>query len=161
MPKTAIWVHGNIAQAEMPLGSPELASFGRYGARRGWGTTFYSTFEAWSTWFHFPMPTPVILNDIRPRLTKTFAFYQTHCAKITHIHIYDGPEKVKSFDGLSCSGDHKAGPSASNTWVITPPITILYGLGISVGVDYWKPPQMDPDWPWILFTTAGADFDMS
>ncbi len=58
---------------------------------------------------------------------------------------------------IGYSGDHSSGIDAFNTWTNTPPLTILFGLGISVGVNFgWNingSPLSD-----ILFTTAGADF---
>ena len=162
MLKAAVWVHGNIVQAQDPLAFVKIAGSGQYGTREGWGTTFNCKNAGWDwlTWFHFPMPTPVILDDIRPQLVKVFVLYQTYYTKVSHIHIYDGPQKVRAIDGLNLSGDHRLGVSPSNSWVIDPPITIGYGLGISVGVRFSDPPQAGPnDYSRILFTTAGADFE--
>ena len=69
---------------------------------------------------------------------------------MTNIHVYDGPTKIRAFDGLALSGDHSNAIDASNNWDITPPVEVKYGLGISVGVAFGDNGE-------ILFTTAGAD----
>ncbi len=161
--RAAMWVHGTIVQVEYPkrLSSAD-SDAEQSGFRRGWGTLFRGgdpdPIKA-SNWFHIPITTPVILDDVRPSLIRVFVFYKTSGrASITNLHIYDGPNRVMTFDNLiGYSGDHSAGIDALNTWVINPPLKILFGLGISVGVNFsWiinGSPLSD-----ILFTTAGADF---
>ncbi|MCJ7515532.1 MAG: hypothetical protein MUO89_06150 [Dehalococcoidia bacterium] len=156
--KAAMWVHGTIVEVEYPERLAPVSIDGL--VRRGWGTHFWGN-ENTANWFHIPITTPVILDDIRPPLIKVFVFYKTEGnAKITNIHVYDGRSRVKAFDGLALSGDHSGGGGvdASNSWVVEPPITILYGLGISVGVEFGSQVNIDIPWPEILFTTAGADF---
>ena len=156
--KAAMWVHGNIVQAEFPEGLIVIPEVGRTEFRRGWGTLFQGPRdprpETLMNWFHFPMPTPVILDDVRPQLVRVFVFYKATFTEITHIHLYDGPARVKTFD-VSLSGDHSTAIDDSNTWSIDPPLTIFFGLGISVGVTF-HPVSHAPNE--LLFTTAGADF---
>lgn len=161
--RAAMWVHGTIVQVEYPKRlvsvDPDTEPTG---FRRGWGTLFRggdpNPVRA-SNWFHIPITTPVILDDVRPSLIRVFVFYNaTSRARITNLHVYDGPNRKITFDNLvGYSGDHSTGIDAFNTWTITPPLTILFGLGISVGVNFgWNvngSPLSD-----ILFTTAGADF---
>jgi hypothetical protein len=139
--KAAMWVHGTIVEAENAV---------NFVSRKGWGATFggQNTFN----WFHIPITTPVILDDIRPQLVKVFVFYRTNGAVIRNLHIWDAATRVKVFDNLNLSGDHSRGIDASNSWVIAPPLGIAFGLGISVGVQF----LIDPGD--ILFTSAGADF---
>jgi len=139
--KAAMWVHGNIVRAENP---PDFET------RRGWGIQFGG--RAKINWFHIPLTTPVILDSVRPKLAKIFVFYKTNGATIKSIHVFDGPTKVKAFDGLNLSGDHSKSLDASNTLAITPSLTISSGLGLSVGVEFGATPGD------ILFTAAGADF---
>jgi len=141
--KAAMWVHGTIVEAENPTS---------FVSRKGSGAQFGAFGGAKPNWFHIPITTPVILDGVRPQLGKVFVFYKTNGATITNLHIYDGPRKVKAFDGLKLSGNHSGSIDASNSWVITPSLKILFGLGISVGVQF----GIDPGD--ILFTTAGADF---
>src|SRR5438445_11944623 len=54
--KAAIWVHGTIVEPENP---PDSTS------RKGWGISF-SGRPGTNNWFHIPVATPVILDDLRP-----------------------------------------------------------------------------------------------
>jgi hypothetical protein len=167
--KAAIWVHGNIVKAEYPGRLTRLEDVEDTAYRRGWGVEFRVRHQGGfpspivppndRNWFHIPFSNPVILDDIRPRLQKTFVFYKAGLALITALHIYDGPRIVKAFNDLSLTGDHSSGIDADNSWVIDPPITIYYGLGFSVGVQFLQDNPSDPVNPFgsILFTTAGAD----
>ena len=143
--KAAVWVHGTIVQAEYPP---------HYVLRKGWGTQFGGT-HGTSNWFHIPITTPVILDGVRPRLTKVFVFYQGSGGFINHLHIYDGPRLVKEFADMR-GGSHSGWIEPENTWDITPPLEIRFGLGISLGVTFITSPAHPGE---IHFTTAGADFE--
>jgi hypothetical protein len=146
--KAAMWVHGTIVEAEFPVLTV---------SRKGWGTSF-TGHELTTNWFHIPIITPVILDDIRPLLAKVFVFYRATNARITNLHVYDGAKKVKSLDALNLSGDHSISIDASNNWDVTPPLGIKFGLSISVGVEFLKPATATNPSAEILFTSAGADF---
>ena len=139
--KAAMWVHGTIVQAE---NRPDSES------RKGWGAQFGG--RATKNWFHIPITIPVVLDSARPKLAKIFVFYKTNGATIKNIHVFDGPTRVTAFDGLTLNGEHSRSLDASNSWAITPSLTISSGLGLSVGVDFGVDPGD------ILFTAAGADF---
>lgn len=144
----AVWVHGTSAAAE------DLNALKNV-QRVGWGTNFSGKPGA-ETWFHFSIPTPVIIDDVRPTLEKVFVFYRTDGASVRNIHIYDGPQKIRAFDNLMWKGDFgNIGPATS--WVLNPAPTIAFGLGISIGVVFsiGFDSAVTTD---ILFTTAGADF---
>ena len=146
--KAGMRVHGTIVEAEYAVESV---------TRKGWGAHFCGR-PLTNNWFHIPIPTPVIFDEIQPPLVKVFVFYKATYTMITNVHIYDGSRPVKVFDGLNLSGDHSVDIDASNSWDITPPLGIAFGLGVSVGVEFLL---YDPDsagLPEILFTTAGADF---
>ena len=87
--KAAMWVHGNVAEVEFRdrLASTELlpvgvstngsllegsAVFGNVHRFAGGSQHLQDKDD---NWFHFPMPTPVILDDLRPPLRKFFVFY--------------------------------------------------------------------------------------
>jgi Family of unknown function (DUF6623) len=158
--KAAIWVHGTAVEVEYPDRIAPLSTDRMYerGQRKGWGTHFYGL-ENTTNWFHFAIPTPGILDDARPPLEKVFVFYWADgWAKITNVHLYDGPARIKSFDGLNLSGNHSGSVDSFNTWTVSPPVVLAYGLGISVGVEFGPIDQVGIPFPGILFTTVGADF---
>jgi hypothetical protein len=154
MAKTqASWVHGSGVQMERE-------GYFLSKARTGYGAHFnsHNVPGKGGEWFHFAIPTPVLLDGQRSTLTKIFVFYKTELtAKITAVHIYDAGQKITGFDGLTLSGDHSQNIDANNAWVITPAPQMKFGLGISIRVDFGLPTTGGV--PGIWFVTAGADFE--
>jgi len=145
--REAVWVHGNAVKAEHPDSLVRSE-------RKGWGVTF--TAKAGTThWFHVSIPAPVVVEDVRPVLSKTFVLYDAEDAEITDLHLYDGKNRILSRDGLALSGLHGGTLDASNSWLVYPHPTIYSGLGISVGVRFSGHQSS------ITFASAGADFNRS
>ena len=179
--RIAQWVHGTSVQVEFPelgdpgnpVGNPDATPFTQFTLldgvrRRGEGTYFravHPTKGYVDNWFHFAIPTPVILDGARPELTRVYVFYATSIygkltgAQIMNVHLYDGPNIIKEFNDLSLTGAHNGAVDSSNEFQIFPPVLILYGLGVSVRVAFTFDQGFDgPGWPDVLFTSAGADF---
>lgn len=151
--KAAIWVHGSIFKPEYPDRLTKVKPI-------GWGLEIIGR-GGTDNWFHASISTPVILDGIRPKLSKVFVLFNSASPKIvkatvSDVHIYDGKNRVKAIDGLSLSGDHGGAIDSSNSWSIEPAITIHSGLGISVHVHFPQGPLHSDTQ--ITFNTAGADF---
>jgi hypothetical protein len=152
--KAAMWIHGTSANVENPN---SLIPNGI--VRRGSGTSFFAHSGSFN-WFHLAVPTPVYVDDQRPLLSKVFVFYKLTSGSIKSVHLWDGPSRVRTLDGLDLHGDHSVAIDDANGWGIDPLLTIRYGLGISVGVQF----NINMDTPdtldklEFLITTAGADF---
>lgn len=155
--KAAMWAHGTSAQVEFP----ERLRPNNPVRRQGWGTTFSGPSRA-ENWFHFAIPTPVILDDVRPAVGKIFVFYDTHGggATLLDVHLYDGPFKFMEYSSLNLRGNHAQSIDAGNSWTVSPAHTILYGLGISVHVQFGQCIDSECDLL-MTFTTVGADFHAS
>lgn len=128
----AYWVHGTSVQIEREgyYISKQCAGFGAIFRTHG------------AEWFHFPIPTPVIVDGARSSLKKVFVFFKTEgTAKINAIHVYDGGKEIANFDNLSKAGDHSTSIDQDNTWIIASSPEILYGVGISINVDFGPPTQ--------------------
>lgn len=155
--KMAMWVSGTAAQEET---APKTLK------RVGWGTGFELE-PGHSCWFHFAIPTPVIIDDERVAVRAVYVLYalEYHAAaapgftpygiKIADLHIYDGGNKIREFNNVNRHGDHSHGLDSQNTWLIAPPITIYYGLGLSIKVvaEGWGNSVYSG-----ILCTAGADF---
>lgn len=154
MALNAFWVHGTVAEAEWPdrLANCPEPDVGMEPFRRGSGAEFFQT--SGMNWFHFPIPTTVILNDTRMKLGKVFALYRTTGgARITAVHIWDGNQRIKTFDGLSLSGDFTNPPNChipQCSWIVSPAIDVKYGLVVCVQVQFTTAGS-------VLFATAGVD----
>ena len=144
--KQAMWIHGTAVR-------PEREGYHINRSNIGWGARVRSTGKEW---FHFPVPTPVIFDGKNSKVIKVFVLYSTKMnAKITHVHLYDGKTKFKTFKNLTLSGSHDGKLDASNTWIVSPR-HLKWGLNISVHVDFGSStPQGVPE---ITFASAGADF---
>ncbi len=168
---TSMWVHGLMAEAEYPVQKTVV---------KGWGKEFVGHRN--SNWFHVPITTPAILEDVRPKLANVSVFFKTDGTVIRAIHVYDGSTKAGEIPiETPVEGDHSASIDESNTWPIEPPLEIKYGLGISIFVTnkYYKESDAqgaDDTNPYmesaankasftkeatsVLFTAAGADFEV-
>jgi hypothetical protein len=155
----AYWIHGNNVSVEFPDRLEPFPEVGKAGSRKGYGTAFWGRSNAFN-WFHFSIPTPVILNEQRYPLQKIFVFYSAQRSSIRNVHVYDGSVRIWNRDNLNLQGDHSRAIDSSNSWQIDPPITLRYGLGISVGVQFNSfIDEPNPNIHFeIFFSTAGADF---
>ena len=149
-PKATVCVHGNIVHPEYPEDINEVS-------RKGWGSTFWGK-EDTVNWFHIPLSIPNLLDGSKPKLTKAyFYFHNTSRSPITAVHLYDGPKTIKVYDNLRITGDHARVLDRSNSFTVDPPIEVVFGLGLSVKVEFPAAPEQTPP-RWILFTAAGAEF---
>jgi hypothetical protein len=122
----AMWSHGHAMVVENPaaLVSEWRAGFFIRTVGRP-GTT---------NWFHFGIPTPVIVND--NRLTVDSALVRLKSAgtgaKITNVHVFDGERKIASHDGLSVA------PTTWQMlrWAVPGRPEVLWGVGVTVGVSF-------------------------
>lgn len=139
----ASWIHGHSMQIESPerIASQWRAGFG-FTVEGKPGTT---------NWFHFAIPTPVIINDVRLRPSSVILWFTTGSvdAFVTNVHIYDANTKIAEYNGLALSLVNFLTRFA----VPTKPL-MGYGLGISIGVGFGVE-NMDHH---MEFISVGCDF---
>lgn len=148
----ASWTHGNALTVENP---ENLAKVGHF----GWGADMLVQ-PGKASWFHIPLPTPVIVNDVRTKVQKLFVMFRTDPGggQIRNVHVYDGSGKVQEFNGLHLSGEHRGALDGQNTFNLSAPHTVVWGMGISfffqasVGIDSPIPPSR------MIVASAGGDF---
>ena len=148
------------------------------GLPRGWGTTFRGKrantgglfgstvgpfhpetpfqYSQKGYWFHFAIPTPVIVAGRRAQLQRVFVLWQTSAGVLpAAIHVYDGANRIWT-TGVSGSGP------ATHATDLTPGVTqfdlptphsVIFSIGISMAVSF----AADGD---VTFFSAGADFDV-
>ncbi|HEV2708149.1 MAG TPA: DUF6623 family protein [Pyrinomonadaceae bacterium] len=120
----AMWTHGHSLQIEYP---DRIESVWRAGF-------FIRIVPKLNTgnWFHFAIPTPVIVDDNRLTVGSVLLRFRTGStvACVTAVHIYDGEVKIASHDGLALA------PTSWGTPRFDVPghPEIKWGLGISIGV---------------------------
>ncbi len=140
----AMWIHGTSIQVEW---EDRVSSI----IRRGFHTHIECKPNT-SNWFHFAIPTPVIVSDKRLRLDSVMLIFNTGFdVAIQQVHVRDGRKEppLAIYQGLSLKGDHPferfslpGQPEVS--WGID--VAALVSVGVESGGH------------WIEFSGAGADF---
>ncbi len=151
MSLTASWVHGNALTVENP---ERLTSFKHW----GWGTVAWVKWNE-GTWFHVPLPTPVILNDKRSSLLRVFLMFETEYGSIQEVDVYDGMSNVQQFTHLSLEGEHRFQLDGANTFNLDKPHPVVFGIGVSFffktfgNLDSQDPPPVK-----LMLGSAGGDY---
>lgn len=146
----ASWIHGNALTVESP---ENLAKVGHF----GWGADILIK-PGKASWFHIPLPTPVIVADKRSNAQKVFLLFKSDSGSIRNVHIYDGSSKVQEFNDLVLKGEHRVALDGQNTFSLARPHTVIWGMGITfffvadIGFDTQIPP------PHLIVASAGGDF---
>jgi hypothetical protein len=149
-----MWIHGNAVTVE----SPENLKLIRH---IGWATEL-SFIPGRASWAHVPLPSPVIIGDVRSKLIRFFLLFRVpnNDGRIQSVHLYDGPNRILTFDGLSSTGDHWNNLDSANTFTLSTPHPVVWGLGISflfqadIGIDSSIPP------PLLQISAAGGDYQV-
>jgi hypothetical protein len=138
----ASWIHGHSMQIEYP---DRLVSQRRAG--------FSFTVEGKPgtiNWFHFAIPTPVIINDVRLRADSVMLCFRTGSvdAIVRDVHVYDGNNLIAVHDNVRLSKENLFVrlmiPDRPEMWL---------ALGISIGVSFGVE-MMDHH---MEFIAAGCD----
>jgi hypothetical protein len=138
--KMATWLHGNGAQ-------PEFAPFSQ---RRMAGSGLFGGTDGSHNYFHFPLTTPVIVDDRRLLLSRIFVFARQRFCVLRDVYIYDAdyrahhfiaqpPPLIKAINGvMQAPPDHTHPRFAEGLTMFTPsePLPINLGLSISVKVNF-------------------------
>jgi hypothetical protein len=112
-----------------------------------------------SSWFHVPLPTPVILDGNRSSLIRVFLMFETEQGSIRNVHVYDGSSKVQEFNDLFLQGEHRINLDGANTFTLSQPHSVIFGIGVSlffvadIGFDSNIPP------PRLILGSAGGDYN--
>ena len=139
----ASWIHGHSMQIEFPDRVP-------YQRRTGMSFDIEGQ-PGTDNWFHFAIPTPVIVNDVRLRAARIILNFKTFSidAFVRHVHVYDGIYRIAQFDDINLSMDQPG----VRLDIPEKPLMLL-GLGISLGVGFGVEPMSHR----MEFYAAGCDF---
>jgi hypothetical protein len=136
--KMATWMHGNGAQPEnAPLTQRRMAGSGLFG-----GADLSTNF------FHFPITTPVIIDDQRPLLTRVFVLYRMKFCAVESVQLWSGRQRMTVFPVTQETGVSRDHPDIDRSEfvegktmfsmeaVYATPIEIHQGLSITVKVKF-------------------------
>jgi peptidoglycan hydrolase-like protein with peptidoglycan-binding domain len=121
----ASWIHGTAVTVELPANMESVRRFGFFTRLIGKPNT--------QNWFHFALPTPVIVNNDRKVLGPCMLRFQTGgtSAVVRDVHIYDGEVRVAAHNGVNLSGSQPF-----RRFGVAHAPEVLWGAGISIGVTY-------------------------
>jgi len=141
----ASWIHGHSMQIEYP---DRIAS-----QRRAGYSINVEGKPGTSNWFHFAIPTPVIINDTRLRIDSVMLRFTTGSvdAFVRHVHVYDGETKIAEHNDIYLSGEN-----SFVRLVVPDRPEVRWGIGISIGVGFGVE-SMDHH---MDFISAGCDFTL-
>jgi peptidoglycan hydrolase-like protein with peptidoglycan-binding domain len=140
----ASWVHGTAVTVEVPSKMETVRRFGFFTRLIGEPNT--------TNWFHFALPTPVIVNDDRKVVGPCMLRFQTSGtnAVVRDVHIYDGEVRVAAHNGVNLSGSQPF-----RRFGVAHAPEVLWGVGISIGVKYGGGTAAERT---IDLISAGCDF---
>jgi hypothetical protein len=148
----ASWAHGNALTVESPENLMRVGYL-------GWGAHMQVR-ESKSTWFHIPIPTPVIVGGKRTSINRVFLLFETE-GTIDKVHVYDGPSKIEEFNNLSRQGNHLLTLGNRNTFPLTFPHNVKWGIGISFFFTATGGFEGSSAGSRLILGSAGADFSDS
>lgn len=138
---SSMWVHGNMANIQLDRygrGSGEDIRGFQWtaveGFRQGNGTE-YRCQDGSDYWFHFAIPTPVMINGTRTSLAKVMVLFTADTGvTLSSIHAWDGPTRVFTKDGLAIGGTNPSLNNGQNSFVIEESSRpkVYFGIGVCV-----------------------------
>ena len=156
MALTASWTHGNVTELEFP-NNPSVLRI-----PRGWGAEFYFPRGENSTaaWLHIPIPTPVIISDVRGNVFRFFLLFSCdpNLGTIDTVQLYDGPNIVQSFSVFLGGLGFLNQILPQNTFSLSAPHSVAFGLSISFHYSTSIDTGGQPTTALLTVSTAGCDF---
>lgn len=139
----AMWIHGHSMQIEFPDRVANVRRAGLYIQIDGKSGT--------TNWFHFAIPTPVIVDDNGLRVGSVLLTFRTMSADagVKHVHVYDGEKRIAEHNNVNLHGNI----GMKRFDVPTHP-DVSMGIGISIGVEFGIESMSHQ----MVFIAAGCDF---
>jgi Family of unknown function (DUF6623) len=151
MPVTQMWMHGNALLVEPPNFRAESSGPSAQVALPNFG----------GAWMHIPVPTPAVLDGVRSRLLRVFFLFEiSGSTAVGALQVFDGSTLVQEFTGLQRFGSHSASADADNTFNLTNPHTVNFGISVTVRLRAATSPSAPAGTPSRLAVPAvGGDFE--
>lgn len=120
----AMWVHGTDIKVEVDANVESIRRFGFFTRIVGKANT--------TNWYHFAVPTSVIVDGNRLAIARAMLRFVTGgtTAVVRDVHIYDGSSRIAAHQSVNLSGNQPF-----TKFGVAHKPDVLWGLGISIGVD--------------------------
>ncbi|MET0181057.1 MAG: DUF6623 family protein [Novosphingobium sp.] len=145
MIEKAMWAHGHSMVVEVPSNIVSEWRAGFFIRVIGRPNT--------TNWFHFPVPTPVIVNDNRLRIDSALLRFRSGStlADVTNVHVFDGENRVFARDNMNLS----PGALGLERFTLPNKPEVFWGVGVTVGVRFTGTTNAQNT---MEFAAAGVDF---
>ena len=139
-------VHGTSMQAEYPDRLTSVRHIGPFARIEG--------SPGQNTWLHFPVPTPAVSGERRPRAGAVLLNFRTRTsdAWVHEVIVYDGAATVAEYRDLHLSGEHP-----SERFEVSGSHEVQWALNITVGVQF-SPDATNVQSMTMEFVAAGIEF---
>lgn len=119
----AAWVHGTDVHVEVDANVESVTRFGFFTRLVGRPNT--------TNWYHFAIPTPVIVSNNRLAFARAMLRLVTGggSAVVRDVHIYDGSARIAAHQAVNLTGSQ---PFA--VFGVAHKPDVFWGAGISIGV---------------------------
>lgn len=146
--KRAMWIHGHSMDIENPGAIASIWRAGFFIRVVGKPNT--------TNWFHFHVPTPVIVKDKRLMVDSAMLRYRSGSsnAAVTNVHVFDGESRIAAHDGLALS---PLTNFAFQRFDVPGKPDVLWGTGITVGVRFGGGTDAQRT---LEFASVGIDFNL-
>lgn len=140
----AMWAHGTDVHVELPENVEAQRRYGFFTRLVGKANT--------TNWYHFAIPTPVIVDNNRLAFARAMLRFVTGgpSAVVRDVHIYDGSSRIAAHQFVNLSGVQ---PFA--VFGVAHKPEVFWGAGISIGV---ATGAGTADQRRMDFISAGIDF---
>jgi hypothetical protein len=138
----ASWIHGHSMQIEYPDRM-------QYAVRKGYAFQVAGN-PGTENWFHFAIPTPVIIDDVRLRIDSVMLRFVTGSvdAFLRDVHIYDGEARIAVHNEVYLTEQN-----GFVRFEVPESPLLAWGVGISLGVGFGVEMMAHT----MDFIAAGAD----
>lgn len=119
----AMWAHGTDVHVEVDANVESIQRFGFYTRIVGRANT--------TNWYHFAIPTPVIVSGNRLAFCRAMLRFVTGgtAATVRDVHIYDGSARIAAHQAVNLSGSQPF-----TVFGVPHKPDVFWGAGISIGV---------------------------
>jgi hypothetical protein len=147
----ANWAHGN----SVTMGSPDAVSRFQH---QGGGVEIVVK-QGKLSWFHIPIPSPVVIGDVRSQLERVYILFEaSNGGHITEVQVHDGPTEVHAFKSLSLQGTHIWSLDSANTFNLPALRSVRWGIAVSFLFVADNDAKDTLDQPLLKIGAVGGDF---
>ena len=148
MIKQAMWTHGHSMTIEYPNRVTSLEKKGYFMRVRG------NAFS--SNWFHFAIPTPVIVDGNRLSVDSVLLRFRTGGAtSLKAVHVWDAERRILTDNTIE---NPTSGAFRMSKFPVPSSPDVRFGIGISLKVEFGDSAGFTEEQRPLMFDVSSAGF---